>query len=414
MNRLTLCVHAHFFQPPRAHPVTGVIGTEKSAAPFRNWNERAHDEVYRPNAEANNFDRLSFDAGEALLAWLEKRTPSTYQHIIRAATSGNALAAPLHQSPLPLLSERDRLTQLRWGAQVAKKRFGNVPQGVFLPYFAADEPTLQAVVDAGFAFTLLRASQVDGLPRRGGSGPYRITLASGDDLTVFVVNDVMSHSMIEEMVERGGAGYWARRHLLPYCRSAGALTVIYVDGEMLGQHKMAEAQFIHYLLRSEAQASGFQPTTITQYYRQVPQPLAKIELLPYQPEEPSDAQRFLYAALRALMTEATSLLVEALGDKAWLLRDRLFEGGQPEAASHKLLTSQFYLQQAWANTAALENYPQVSLNHIFNDVAYALQLIQQGAGVDLSTVFYSNLSAHQNEPFKASLAEMQQVSAAQA
>ena len=51
MTRGRLVVHAHFYQPFRVDPFTGHIPDDRSAAPFRNWNERITAECYRPIAE---------------------------------------------------------------------------------------------------------------------------------------------------------------------------------------------------------------------------------------------------------------------------------------------------------------------------------------------------------------------------
>jgi len=406
MTKLTLSVHAHFYQPPRRHPLTGHIGSERSAAPYRNWNERATEEIYQPNAETGNFATLSFDIGESLLDWLQFRRKVVYQNIIDSAKSysdkyqvGNMLAAPRHQAPLPTLSERDRLAQLRWGATTVQARFGYLPKGVFLPHFAANDATLQSVVQAGFAYTVLRSKQVNGLPPRGGAGPYRLRLANGESIRVFVIDDALSASMIEEMVERGGAGFWARQELAPFIRHAGNLTLLYVDGQLLGQHKMAEAHFIHYLLRYEAPAAAFHLTTLEEYFRQAPDPIGELELLPYQAEEPSEAQVYLFAALRQLMQEADALFAEVYGDQAWKLRERALDMPNPD----DMLLSQYALQQAWANATTLEIYPQLSLAYVLRDAAYAVYLIENATQTDLSAVFMQELPARGATLFEEAL-----------
>jgi len=61
MAALSLCIHGHFYQPPREDPITGRIPDEHGAHPYHNWNERIHAECYRPNAELGNFERISFN-----------------------------------------------------------------------------------------------------------------------------------------------------------------------------------------------------------------------------------------------------------------------------------------------------------------------------------------------------------------
>jgi len=120
---------------------------------------------------------LSFDMNDALLTWLHDHAHRAFMRIRDAVqtnrklhAAANLLATPLHQASLTALSERDRLIQLHWGAAAARAHFGTVPGGVFLPDFAVDLPTLQSIVDAGYQYTLLRETQVAGVPsRRGGT-----------------------------------------------------------------------------------------------------------------------------------------------------------------------------------------------------------------------------------------------------
>ena len=80
--RRALCIHGHFYQPPREDPSTGQIPIEDGAAPYQNWNERIHAECYRPNAELGNFERISFNIGPTLFKWMEQYDPITYRRII--------------------------------------------------------------------------------------------------------------------------------------------------------------------------------------------------------------------------------------------------------------------------------------------------------------------------------------------
>ena len=61
MKLRAICIHGHFYQPPREDPLTGIIPPEMGAAPYHNWNERIHTECYRPNAELGNFEKISFN-----------------------------------------------------------------------------------------------------------------------------------------------------------------------------------------------------------------------------------------------------------------------------------------------------------------------------------------------------------------
>ncbi len=75
MATQSICIHGHFYQPPREDPRLGVIPSEVGAAPYRNWNERIHAECYEPNAKLGNFERLSFNVGPTLFGWMEHHDP---------------------------------------------------------------------------------------------------------------------------------------------------------------------------------------------------------------------------------------------------------------------------------------------------------------------------------------------------
>jgi len=51
-----LCIHGHFYQPPREDPWMDMVFPEGSAAPARNWNERICRESYGPLAYARRLD----------------------------------------------------------------------------------------------------------------------------------------------------------------------------------------------------------------------------------------------------------------------------------------------------------------------------------------------------------------------
>ena len=85
-----ICIHGHFYQPPRENPWLEAIELQDSAYPYHDWNERITAECYAPNAASrildgeghivkivNNYARISFNFGPTLLAWLERTTPET-------------------------------------------------------------------------------------------------------------------------------------------------------------------------------------------------------------------------------------------------------------------------------------------------------------------------------------------------
>ena len=108
-----LCVHGHFYQPPRENPWLEDIEVQDSAHPFHDWNQRITRECYGPNAASrvldgegriveivDNYRHISFNFGPTLLSWLERKEPDVYRRIIEADQAsrvsrsghGNALA----------------------------------------------------------------------------------------------------------------------------------------------------------------------------------------------------------------------------------------------------------------------------------------------------------------------------------
>src|ERR1700678_4282150 len=83
-----VCIHGHFYQPPRENPWLEVIETQDSAAPYHDWNDRITAECYAPNGASriinqerqiiriiNNYSRISFNFGPTLLSWLAENAP---------------------------------------------------------------------------------------------------------------------------------------------------------------------------------------------------------------------------------------------------------------------------------------------------------------------------------------------------
>ena len=71
-----VCIHGHFYQPPRENPWLEAIELQDSAYPYHDWNERITAECYAPNgasrilnaagkitAIVNNYSRISFNFG---------------------------------------------------------------------------------------------------------------------------------------------------------------------------------------------------------------------------------------------------------------------------------------------------------------------------------------------------------------
>src|SRR6185369_14707847 len=149
-----LCIHGHFYQPPRENPWLETIELQESAYPYHDWNERITAECYAPNAASrildpqgrivkivNNYAQISSDFGPTLLDWLKDQASDTYNaalHADRASLQrfgghGSALAQAYNHIIMPLASSADKRTQVIWGIRDFQKRFERYPEGMWLP-----------------------------------------------------------------------------------------------------------------------------------------------------------------------------------------------------------------------------------------------------------------------------------------
>ena len=151
MSERWVCIHGHFYQPPRENPWLDAIEPQPSAAPYPDWNARITAECYRPNAWArivdgtgritgivDNYARISFDVGPTLMSWLAREAPDVHEAIVAADRAGAthfdghgpAMAQAYHHLILPLCNPRDRRTQVAWGVRDFEQRFGRTPEGM--------------------------------------------------------------------------------------------------------------------------------------------------------------------------------------------------------------------------------------------------------------------------------------------
>src|SRR4030042_3357862 len=92
-----ICIHGHFYQPPRENPWREGVELQDSAYPYHDWNERIHAECYARNTASrvldpkqqiidlvNNDSKISFNFGPTLLSWMERHKPVIYQAILEA------------------------------------------------------------------------------------------------------------------------------------------------------------------------------------------------------------------------------------------------------------------------------------------------------------------------------------------
>ena len=175
-----ICVHGHFYQPPRENPWLETIEIQDSATPYHDWNERITSECYAPNGASriqnndrqivrilNNYARMSFNFGPTLLSWLEDNAQRTYRMILdadqasaaRYSGHGSAVAQVYNHIIMPLANERDARTQIRWGIADFEHRFKRRPEGMWLAETAVSHSVLDLLAQEGIKFTILAPHQ---------------------------------------------------------------------------------------------------------------------------------------------------------------------------------------------------------------------------------------------------------------
>jgi alpha-amylase/alpha-mannosidase (GH57 family) len=277
-----VCIHGHFYQPPRENPWTGKVEREASATPFHDWNERIAAECYGPNSD--NYSRMSFNFGPTLLSWLESSAPQVYRAILRAdresrdrfAGHGSAMAQGYGHMILPLARPRDKRTQVLWGIRDFEHRFGRPPEGMWLPETAVDSETLEVLAASGIRFTILsphqalewreigqeRWEEAGGIDTRR---PYEVRLGSGGSIALFFYDGPASHA-----VAFGGLAEGAdtlARILRERFAGGDAPQIVSVatDGETYGHHFRGGDRVLSELLSRFERGSDIHLTNYAEY-----------------------------------------------------------------------------------------------------------------------------------------------------
>jgi alpha-amylase/alpha-mannosidase (GH57 family) len=280
-----VCIHGHFYQPPRENPWLETIELQDSAYPHHDWNERVSSECYAPNAASrilngegrignivNNYKKISFDFGPTLLSWMEEKDPEVYRAVIEGdresrdsfSGHGSALAQAYNHAILPLANARDKRTQVLWGIRDFERRFGRKPEGMWLPETAVDLESLEIMRRAGIRFTVLAPHQASRVREKGGrewqdvSGgridptvAYELRLPSGRKISLFFYDGPISRAVAFEGLLGSGETF-AERILggFPENPSSSACLVhIATDGETFGHHHRWGDMALAYALR---------------------------------------------------------------------------------------------------------------------------------------------------------------------
>lgn len=266
-----ICIHGHFYQPPREDPLTGVIPNEPGAKPYNNWNERIHAECYRPNAELGNFQQISFNIGPTLFSWMSPYDKVTYQRIISQDQAtlkrygvGNAIAQAYNHTILPLATYADKEIQVTWGIADFEHRFGHKPLGIWLPETAVDIETLIVLAKHGIEFTILAPWQAasEGLDP---TEPYLVKLPGGRSITIFFYEGALSARMSFDPKATANADNFALHDLAQHfnqrkeVRNEPQLLLLASDGELFGHHQPFREQFLAHLLNGASLKTNITP-----------------------------------------------------------------------------------------------------------------------------------------------------------
>lgn len=266
-----ICIHGHFYQPPRENPWLETIELQDSASPYHDWNERITAECYSRNTASrildgegrireivSNYARISFNFGPTLLSWMEKYAPAIYRAILDAdkksmewrSGHGNAIAQVYNHMIMPLANTRDKHTQIIWGIRDFEHRFKRFPEGMWLSETAVDRETLDIMAEHGIKFTLLAPHQAFRVRKVGTekwkdvSGgridptrAYLCKLPSGRTINVFFYDGPISQAVaFEKLLNRGED--FAHRLLSGFSDTRKWPQILHVatDGESYGHH----------------------------------------------------------------------------------------------------------------------------------------------------------------------------------
>ncbi len=267
----SICIHGHFYQPPRENPWLEEIEIQESAAPWHDWNERITAECYGPNGAArilapdgwirsivNNYSRISHNFGPTLFSWLEKKHPRLYENILgadregaaRFSGHGPAIAQAYNHIILPLASRRDKIAQVVWGLEDFRSRYGRDPEGMWLPETAVDTETLEILADCGLRFTILAPRQGAAVRRAGEEKwtdvrgeridpmrPYSCPLPSGKSIALFFYCGSLAQQVaFGEALRNGGAFASMLTGAFPPSSGEDTLVSVATDGETFGHH----------------------------------------------------------------------------------------------------------------------------------------------------------------------------------
>jgi alpha-amylase/alpha-mannosidase (GH57 family) len=307
-----ICIHGHFYQPPRENPWLEAVEVQDSAFPYHDWNERITTECYAANSVSrilddegwivglvNNYSRISFNFGPTLLAWMSRSAPGVYEAIREAdresqkhfSGHGAAIAQAYNHMILPLANRRDRLAQVKWGIRDFEHHFGRRPEGMWLPETAVDLETLDILAGEGIRFTILSPLQARRIRHPNGdwqdvasgtidsSAAYVCHLPSGRSIALFFYDGQVARDVaFDSLLARGET--FAERLLsrFPDDRSHPRLVHLATDGETYGHHHHRGDMALAYALNLVESREDVRLTVYGEYLEMQP-PSVEVEII---------------------------------------------------------------------------------------------------------------------------------------
>jgi len=433
-----LCVHGHFYQPPREDSLSGNIPIEAGAAPYDNWNEKIFQECYRPNTELSNFTQISFDIGPTLFRWLEGFHPDDYQQIIAQEKSNyqryqlsNALAQAYYHIILPLASHEDKRTQILWGLYEYQERFGHPAQGMWLPECGMDIDSLEILTEHGIEFTILAPWQGE-TQELDVTHPYLVKLPNGKSINIFFYEGFLSGLISFDPPSTRDAETFIQEKLLPtfFGRENHALIMLSTDGELYGHHQPHREKFLSRMLKEATRDHHIDVTFPSLWLKQHPA-IEYISLRNHTswsckhgverwrnlcPCSPSASWKApLRTAFDYLAHTIDGLFLDFANAKIrdpWKLRDEyiqvimaktneksLIQTHQMKSLNSQDIKALTYLLKAedqrmkmfTSDAWFFEEFDRIELHNAIHAAAYAIWLVKQAIGVDLSHITRSDL-----------------------
>ena len=307
-----ICIHGHFYQPPRENPWLETVELQDSASPWHDWNSRISAECYSRNAASrildkngdiekicNNYSKMSFNIGPTLLSWLEENDPFCYNAILEAdelgrkkfSGHGTALAQVYNHIIMPLANRRDKETQVKWGIADFESRFKRKPEGMWLAECAVDTETLEVLAENGIAFTILSPWQAQSVRHSGSqnwqdvtgakidtSVAYKCKLPSGRSINLFFYDGVLSQKIAFAGLLNDGKTF-ADSLIDAYPDNGGpVLSNVATDGESYGHHHKYGDMALAYCLNYLENTSKAQLTVYGEYLEFYP-PESEVKLI---------------------------------------------------------------------------------------------------------------------------------------